>query len=193
MAPTDDRFFGFQQREPLIDPSAYVAPGARLIGSVVLGARASVWFNCVLRADLAEIEIGEGSNIQDLTMVHVEGLEERGPGEPRRPCIIGKFVTVGHNCVVHSCIIEDDCLIGMHATVMSGAHIGRGSVVAAGSVVLEETVIPPFSLVVGSPGRVRKTYPPDVIEKIIRPAADSYLLRVAAFGPGLRTLPSTGH
>jgi carbonic anhydrase/acetyltransferase-like protein (isoleucine patch superfamily) len=186
MKSASGNLFSFDGHQPRCDPTAFVAPGARLIGRVRLAAGTSVWFNAVLRGDVAGIELGEFSNIQDLTMVHVEGEDERGPGIPERGVRIGRYTTVGHNCVIHSCDIGDDCLIGMNATVMSGVTIGEGSIVAAGTVVLEETAVPPFSLVAGNPGRVRKTYGPDIIERLIRPATDAYIERAEAFRERLR-------
>ncbi len=178
--------YSYQGHRPQVDPAAYIAPGARLIGRVTVRARASVWFNSVLRADVADIEVGEGSNIQDLTTLHLEGTDERFPGAPEQGVRIGRYVSVGHNCVLHSCTIEDDCLIGMHATVMSGVVIGRGSVIGAGTVVLEDTVVPPFSLVIGSPGTVRKTYSSSIIAEVIRVAADMYIDRVTLFSRELK-------
>ena len=181
--------YSFEGRRPVADASAFIAPGARVIGRTTLSAHTSVWFNAVLRADYCDIEVGEGSNVQDLTMVHVEAEGERGPGTAERGVRIGRYVTVGHSCVIHSCSIEDDCMIGMQATIMSGVVIGRGSIVGAGSVVLEDTVVPPFSLVAGNPARVRKTYPPSIVDEVIRRAATMYVQRAAAFRAGLRSLP----
>ncbi|HTR96436.1 MAG TPA: DinB family protein [Candidatus Acidoferrales bacterium] len=128
-----------------IDASAYVAPGAVVVGEVTLGARASVWFNSVLRGDSAAIEIGEASNVQDLSTVHVDDGQ---------PAIVGRRVTVGHRAIVHGCTIGDDCLIGMGAIVLSGARVGAGSLVGAGALVREGQEIPPGSLVLGAPARV---------------------------------------
>ncbi|HKK28572.1 MAG TPA: gamma carbonic anhydrase family protein, partial [Gemmatimonadota bacterium] len=125
--------------------SAFVAPSADVIGDVELGEDASVWYQCVLRGDIAPIRVGERTNIQDLTMVHVD---------PDTPCLIGSRVGIGHRAIIHACTIEDDCLIGMGAIVLSGATIGRGSLVAAGAVVTEGMEVPPESLVVGLPGKV---------------------------------------
>jgi gamma-carbonic anhydrase len=180
--------FAYQGHAPRIDPSCYIAPGARVLGRVTLAREVSIWFNCVLRGDLAAIEIGAGSNIQDLTTIHIEGVEERDDGA-ERGTVIGRNVTVGHNCVVHSCVLEDDCLIGMGAVVMGGARIGRGSIVGAGAVVLEESVIPPYSLVVGNPGRIRKTYEPAAALALSEKAARIYRLRIARFKAGLQPLP----
>ena len=190
MPSPENSLFSFQGQAPRIDSTAFVAPGARLIGGVTLGPRSSVWFNAVLRADLALIELGEGANVQDLTTIHVEGQDEVAPGAPERGTRIGRFTTIGHNCVIHSCDIGDDCLIGMHATVMSGAVIGRGSIVGAGTLVLEGMEVPPFSLVVGNPGKVRKTYQPDIIGQVIRRAADSYMARVEMYSRQFEAHPS---
>ncbi|CAE6956856.1 unnamed protein product [Symbiodinium natans] len=134
---------------PRVSGSAWVAPGAQVVGDVRLGQDVGVWFNCVLRGDDSHIEVGDGTNIQDLTMVHLdEGL----------PCIIGRKVSVGHACVLHGCTVEDEVLVGMGAIILNKAVIGRGSVVGAGALVLEGMKVPPFSLVVGSPAQVKKTY-----------------------------------
>jgi carbonic anhydrase/acetyltransferase-like protein (isoleucine patch superfamily) len=177
--------YAFGGDTPRIDPSAYVAPGAQVIGRVTLAARSSVWFNAVLRGDLAAIEVGEGSNIQDNTTIHVDGKAERSDGR-ERGCRIGQNVTIGHNCIVHSCTVEDDVLVGMGAVVLSGAVIGRGSVVGAGAVVLGDVVIPPYSLVVGNPGQVKKTYAPDFVARYNHVAAQVYRQRILDFKQGLK-------
>jgi carbonic anhydrase/acetyltransferase-like protein (isoleucine patch superfamily) len=133
------------EREPRIEDSAYVAPSADVVGDVEVGEHASVWYQCVLRGDIAPIRIGAETNIQDLTMVHVD---------VDQPCVIGARVGVGHRAIIHGCEIEDDCLVGMGAIVLSGAVIGSGSLVAAGAVVTEGMEVPPDSLVVGVPARV---------------------------------------
>ncbi len=128
-----------------LDPTAFVAPGAVVVGDVTLGARASVWFNAVVRGDSAPVTIGEDSNLQDLCVVHEdEGL----------PALIGSRVTIGHRAVVHGCVIEDECLIGMGSILLSGARIGTGSLIGAGALVRENQVVPPGSLVLGMPGKV---------------------------------------
>ena len=137
----------FGDRRPEIDPSAWVAPGCTVIGSVRLAAGASVWYGSVLRADTENITIGAGSNIQDGTIVHAD---------PGFPTIVGCRVCVGHRAVLHGCVIEDEVLIGMGAVVLNGARIGSGSLVAAGAGVLQGSVIPPGSLVAGLPARVRR-------------------------------------
>jgi carbonic anhydrase/acetyltransferase-like protein (isoleucine patch superfamily) len=130
---------------PVIHETAWVHPSAVVVGSVVLQAHASVWPTAVLRAEGDTITIGESSNIQDGSVVHVdEGF----------PVTVGAHVTVGHRAVLHGCTVEDDCLIGMGAIVLNGAVIGTGSVVGAGALVREGMIVPPHSLVLGMPGRV---------------------------------------
>ncbi|GAB3605790.1 gamma carbonic anhydrase family protein [Conyzicola nivalis] len=135
----------FGESTPSIDPTAWVAPNATLVGAVTLGARASVFYGAVLRGDTDAITIGAGSNVQDNVTMHTDsGLV----------LTVGSGVSVGHGAVLHGCTVEDDCLIGMGATVLNRAVVGAGSLVAAGAVVLENAVIPPGSLVAGVPARV---------------------------------------
>jgi carbonic anhydrase/acetyltransferase-like protein (isoleucine patch superfamily) len=129
----------------MIDPTVFIASGAIVLGDVHIGAGASVWYNSVIRGDTERISIGEETNIQDLTMVHAD---------PGVPCLVGKRVTVGHRVILHGCIIEDECLIGMGAVLLNKVRLGRGSIVGAGAVLLEGTDVEPGSLVVGVPGRV---------------------------------------
>ncbi len=148
-----------------IHPTAFVAPTADVMGDVRLGAHASVWYQCVLRGDLAEIVIGERSNIQDLTMVHVdEGL----------PCVIGANVGVGHRCILHGCTIEDDCLIGMGSVLLNNVRVGTGSVIGAGAVVPEGMQIPPGALAMGVPARIRGQVD-DGLRARIRATVDHYV------------------
>ena len=142
---------------PEFTKTTFIAPDASLIGRVRIGAFSSVWFNAVLRGDMEHICIGDESSFQDLSMGH---------SDPGFPLIIGNRVTVGHHCVMHGCEVEDDCLIGMGAILMNGVKIGRGSIVGAGAVVLEGTEVPPFSMIAGSPAKVRKTYEESILEDI---------------------------
>ena len=155
---------------PVVDPSAFVAPGARIIGSVSLGPEASVWYNAVLRGDSASITIGAGSNLQDNVSVHVDA---------GRPVVIGDDVSVGHNAVVHGCTVGEGSLIGMGSVVLSGAEIGPGCLVAGGAVVLEGTVVPPNSLVAGVPAKVRRELTEEE-RTAIRRNADTYRAPLAA-------------
>lgn len=157
---------------PSVPTSAFLAPGARVIGDVVLGENVGVWFNAVLRGDGDAIVIGDGSNIQDNASGHSD------PGSPLR---VGRNVSVGHNAVIHGCTIGDDCLIGMGAIVMNGAVVGAGSLVAAGALVLEGQQIPAGSLVAGVPAKVRRELTADEQKDILR-NAENYRARIADYG-----------
>lgn len=145
-----------------IAADAWAAPGVVLLGPVRLLSQSSVWYGSVLRADGDEIVLGERSNIQDGCVLHAD---------PGKPVTIGSGVSIGHRAVVHGCTIDDDVLIGMSATVLNRAHIGSGSLIAAGTVVLEDAVIPPGSLVAGVPGRVRRSLTPAESERLHHNAA----------------------
>jgi gamma-carbonic anhydrase len=138
-----DAFLG---TAPTFDDSVWIAPTAVVVGDVVLGPESSVWYGAMARGDVHYIRIGARSNVQDLAVLHVS----RGT----HPCVIGEGVTIGHSAVVHGCTIEDDCLIGMAAVVLDGAVIGEGSIIGARALVTKDTIIPPRSLVLGSPARV---------------------------------------
>ncbi len=155
----------FDDNSPVIAETAWVAPTATLVGAVTLADRTSVYYGAVLRADVAEITIGVGSNLQDNVTVHCDS---------GAPTTVGAGVSVGHAAVLHGCTIDDDCLIGMNATVLSGAVIGAGSLVAAGAVVLEGMIVPPGSLVAGVPAKVRRELTADEREHI-RTNAANYL------------------
>jgi carbonic anhydrase/acetyltransferase-like protein (isoleucine patch superfamily) len=148
----EDQFAAHLARDPQVHPSAYVAPGATLLGNVRLGPFASVWPGTVLRGDINSIEVGEGTNIQDGTIVHL--ADDFGVR-------IGAYVTIGHAAMIHACTIEDECLVGMQATILDGAVIGHHSIVGAHSLVTQGMVIPPGSMVVGVPAKVVKTLPPE--------------------------------
>ena len=148
-----------------LHPSAFIAPTADLMGDVDLAEDSSVWYQAVLRGDIGPIRIGARSNIQDLTMVHVdEGI----------PCIVGADVTVGHRCVLHGCTIEDECLIGMGSVLLNSVRVGSGSIIGAGSVVTEGRDIPPGSLVMGVPAKVVRPVDEDLRARI-RLSADHYV------------------
>lgn len=132
---------------PRIHPTAFIAPGAVVVGDVTIGAESSVWYGCVLRGDRADIIVGERCNIQDGAILHEN---------PNAPTRLGNDVSVGHGAVVHGATVGDRVLIGIHATVLNHAVVGEGSIVGAGAVVTEGTVIPPGSLVIGVPAKVLK-------------------------------------
>ena len=148
-------------RTPSLDPTSFVAAGARVVGGVTLGPGASVWYNAVLRGDSAPIIVGARSNVQDGVAVHVDAAHGVD---------IGADVSIGHNAVVHGCRIGDGTLIGMGAVVLSGAVIGEGCLIAGGAVVLEGAVIPDGSLVAGVPGKVRRELTSDERAGILRNA-----------------------
>jgi len=133
--------------EPRVAATAFVAPSADVIGDVEIGENSSIWFQVVLRGDVAPIRIGASTNIQDGTIVH---------GFPHLPVSIGDWVTVGHRAVLHACTVENHCLIGIGAIVLNNARIGEGSIVAAGALVVENTVVPPNSLYLGAPARLKR-------------------------------------
>ena len=130
-----------------IHSSTFIAPSAVIIGNVTIGKNCGVFPNAVIRGDSNQITIDDGSNVQDCSVVHVDA---------EHAVSIGKSVSIGHGAVVHGATIEDDCLIGMHATILNGAHIGYGSVIGAGALVLADTKIPEHSLVLGVPGKIVK-------------------------------------
>lgn len=144
----EERLNTFLGKDPTIDPTAFIAPGATVIGDVRMGARASIWPGAVARGDINFIEIGEGTNIQDGTIVHLAD---------DYPVVIGRHVTIGHAAIIHACVIEDECLIGMGATILDGAVIGHHSIIGANALVTQNTIIPPGSMVLGAPAKVVKT------------------------------------
>lgn len=144
---------------PAIDPDAWVAESAVLIGRVELAAGSSVWFNATLRADNDRIRIGARSNVQDGSVIHTdEGV----------PAIIGEGVTVGHQVMLHGCTIGDGSLIGIQAVILNGAKIGRDCLIGAGSLITEGKEIPDRSMVMGSPGKVVRTLTDQEVERIRR-------------------------
>jgi gamma-carbonic anhydrase len=146
-------FASYKERSPRIADDVWVDPSARLIGDIEIGARSSVWPNVSMRGDIDRIVIGEESNVQDNSVVHVES--------GGFPCLIGNRVTVGHSAVVHGCVLEDEVLVGIGAIILTGARIGAGSVVAAGALVPEGRQIPPNSMVMGVPAKVVREVTPE--------------------------------
>jgi carbonic anhydrase/acetyltransferase-like protein (isoleucine patch superfamily) len=138
----------YRGTSPRIHPTAFIDESAQVIGDVEIGEESSVWMCAVLRGDVHWIKVGRRSNIQDGSVVHAM--------TGTHPTSIGDNVTIGHAAVIHGCTIEHQCLIGMGAIVMNGAHIGAGAIVAAGTLVVEGMKVPPKSLVMGSPGKVKR-------------------------------------
>jgi carbonic anhydrase/acetyltransferase-like protein (isoleucine patch superfamily) len=141
----EKQIFSYDGLSPEIDESVFIASGAKIIGDVRVGANASIWFNCVIRGDIAYIAIGSESNVQDGTVIHVS---------KNKPAIIGSKVTIGHKACIHACTIEDYTLVGMNATILDGAVVQTKSMVAAGSVVKQNFVVPTGKLVAGVPAKI---------------------------------------
>ncbi len=141
---------------PELAEGVLLAPGAAIIGNVRLGKDVSFWYGSVARGDIAPVTVGDRSNIQDGTVMHV--------GD-RSPCIVGNDVVVGHRVVLHGCRVEDACLIGMQATLLDDAVVGEGSIVGAGALVTQRTVIPPHSLVLGAPAKVVRALDPKAADE----------------------------
>jgi carbonic anhydrase/acetyltransferase-like protein (isoleucine patch superfamily) len=142
----------FKNYMPSIGKDTWVATSADVIGEVICGDDCSIWFGCVVRGDVHHIKIGNRTNIQDLSMIHVTHYKN-GDKSTGNPTIIGDDVTVGHRVMLHGCTIEDGCLIGMSATILDGAVIGKESIVGAGALVTKNKIFPPRSLIVGSPAK----------------------------------------
>src|ERR1700724_3633885 len=138
----------YQGTTPTIPESCYVDDSAQIIGDVVLGEHASIWMNAVLRGDVHSIRVGAHSNVQDCSVLH--GMKEQ------YNVVVGEYVTVGHSVMLHGCVVEDRCLIGMGSIILNCARIGAGSIIAAGTLIPERTVVDPGSLWMGTPGKLRR-------------------------------------
>ncbi|HBM15248.1 MAG TPA: gamma carbonic anhydrase family protein [Lentisphaeria bacterium] len=156
-----------QKNIPQIDKSTFIAEGAKIMGDVTIGRSSTVWYNCVIRSDIpnTKIVIGERTNIQDCSVIH---------NDHNKSTIIGNNVTVGHGCIIHGCVIEDECLIGMGAIILSGAVIRKGSIIGAGAVVKENAIIEASTLAVGIPARQVKSLDEDSRKHILE-NADEYV------------------
>jgi carbonic anhydrase/acetyltransferase-like protein (isoleucine patch superfamily) len=157
-----------------IHPRAWIAPGAVLVGEVAVAEDASIWYGCVLRGDLEPVRVGRATNIQDLTLVHVDR---------RLPAIIGDRVTIGHRCVIHGCVIEDEALIGMGTVLLSGSRIGRGALVAAGAVVREGFEVPAGGVAAGVPAQIKGRVDETLRARILQGVED-YLACAAGYREG---------
>lgn len=156
----------YQGKHPVVPESCYVDVSAQVIGDVTLGEHSSIWMNAVVRGDVHSIRIGTNSNVQDCAVLH--GMRHR------YPVIVGDWVTIGHNATVHGCIVEDACLIGMGVVILNNARIGEGSILAAGAVIPENTVVPPRTLWAGVPGKERRALS-DADREMILSYAKNYL------------------
>jgi len=172
---------GSQSDEPALHATrvdvgrdAWVAPNATMTGRVTLGAGVSIWFGCVLRGDLEPIAIGDETNVQDLTVVHVD----RG-----FPAVIGRRVTIGHRAVIHGCTVDDDAVVGMGAVLLSGSRVGVGALVAAGAVVREGFTVPPGAIAAGVPAVIRGEVDPSLRQRFSE-GVSSYLRLAARYRSG---------
>ncbi len=156
----------YLEKTPVIHPSVFTAEGSQIIGDVEIGEQSSVWFNAVIRGDVNYIRIGARTNIQDGCVLHVS--------RKKYPLIVGDDVTVGHNVTLHACNISFRCLIGMGAIVMDGTEVGEDSIIGAGALVTAKTIIPPRSLVLGSPAKVKRELSDEEVRGI-KESANHYL------------------
>ncbi|AZK47190.1 gamma carbonic anhydrase family protein [Paenibacillus lentus] len=157
----------YRGKRPIVDASVFVAEGVKLIGDVTVGKESSVWFNAVLRGDLAEIVIGERTNLQDGVIGHVN---------TGQPLIVEDDVSVGHAAIIHGCHIGKGTLIGMGAIILNGAALGEYALIGAGSLVTENTVIPPYTLVLGTPARVVRELTEADLQRM-KLTTDSYVVK----------------
>ncbi len=174
--------YRYQDRIPQIGKQVFVADSADVIGSVILGDRASVWFNAVIRGDTDTISIGAGSNVQDNAVIHTD---------PGIQVVIGENVTIGHSAVVHGCVIGDYSLVGINAVILNGAHVGRYCLIGANALVPEGMQIPDHSLVLGTPAKVVRQLNDDAVAGL-RHSAQVYQEKAATFMTDL-ILVQTGH
>ncbi len=171
--------YQYQNYIPTVPESCFVAPGAAVIGRVNLGERVSVWFNAVLRGDNDDINIGQGSNVQDGCVLHVDD---------GYPITVGENCTIGHKVILHGCMVGDDSLIGMNAVVLNGAVIGKRCLIGANALVTEGMEIPDGSLVLGSPAKVVKPLGEGALD-MMAAGARHYQEKIAVYAQGLTPLP----
>lgn len=151
--------------KPKIDPSVFIAKGAVVLGDVTIAKECSIWYNATVRSTESYITIGEGSNVQDNAVIHVDH---------NHPTIIGSYVTIGHGAIIHGCTIDDNSLIGMGAIILNGAKIGKNCMIAAGALVPQNKEIPDNSLIMGSPGKIIRQVTEEEILKN-RKNAENYI------------------
>ncbi len=160
----------FEEYTPKIGKNCFIAPSADVIGRVELGEESAVWFGAVIRGDVNHIKIGDRTNVQDLSMIHVTHYKKEDMSDGY-PTVIGNDVTVGHRVMLHGCTIEDACLIGMSATILDGAIIGKESIVGAGALVTQNKHFPPRSLILGSPAKVVRELTQEEVDELYASAA----------------------
>ncbi|HIJ95333.1 MAG TPA: gamma carbonic anhydrase family protein [Desulfuromonadales bacterium] len=162
----------FKGIHPSIDPSAFIAETAVIIGDIEIGEQSSIWYNCVARGDVNSIRIGARSNVQDLSMLHV--THKKNAADPGAPLIIGDDVTIGHSVTLHGCTLQNGCFIGMQAMVMDHAVVGEGALIGARALVTEGTIVAPHTLWVGSPARYKRDLTPAEVAWLAK-SADNYV------------------
>ena len=172
MNHTDVTILPFEGKTPKIHDSAFIAPGSRIIGDVEIGAGSSIWYNCVLRGDINRIVIGERSNLQDGTVVHVEGPR---PDTDGKPTIIGDDVLVGHMVMLHGCVLEDRAFVGMSSIIMDGCRICSDGMLAAGAMLTPGKVIPSAELWAGRPAKLMRGLSEEQVAGLTR-GAKGYVL-----------------
>jgi len=155
----------FKGIKPNIGKNSWIAPSADVVGDVTCGEDCSIWFGCVVRGDVHYIKIGDRTNIQDLSMIHVTHYKN-GDKSTGNPTIIGDDVTIGHRVMLHGCTVEDACLIGMSATILDGAVVGKESIVGASSLITSNKIFPPRSLIMGSPAKVVRELTDEEVEEL---------------------------
>ena len=160
----------FKEWSPKLGKNAWIADGSTVVGNVEMGEDSAIWFGVVVRGDVHKIRIGARSNIQDLSMVHVTHYKKADMSDGN-PTIIGDDVTVGHRVMLHGCTIEDACLIGMSATILDGAVIGKESIVGASSLVTKNKKFPPRSLIMGSPAKFIRELTQDEVDELYASAS----------------------
>ncbi|HZK12430.1 MAG TPA: gamma carbonic anhydrase family protein [Atribacterota bacterium] len=153
----------FEGKKPIVSEKAYIAENATVIGEVIIGEYSSIWYNVVLRGDIAKISIGNNTSVQDGSIVHCDtGV----------PTIIGNNVTIGHNVLLHACKIGDSSLIGIGAIVLDGAEVGEGTIIGSGAIVTPRTKIPPFTMALGVPAKVVRNLTEEEVENLKKHAMD---------------------
>jgi carbonic anhydrase/acetyltransferase-like protein (isoleucine patch superfamily) len=157
--------YKFKEWTPALGENSWIAPSADVVGNVTMGEECSIWFGCVVRGDVHYIRIGDRTNIQDLSMIHVTHYKKEDMSDGN-PTVIGSDVTIGHRVMLHGCTIEDACLIGMSATILDGAVIGKESIVGAGALVTKNKVFPPRSLIMGSPAKAVRTLSDEEVQEL---------------------------
>ena len=170
--------YRYGERVPAVHESVFVAPGANVIGSVVLSENVSVWFGATIRGDNDTITLGKNSNVQEGAVLHTD---------PGLALSVGENVTIGHQAMLHGCTIGDGSLIGIQAVILNGAVIGKGCLVGAGAIVTEGKVFPDRSLILGAPARVARVLSDEDVEKLLRSAA-TYVERRANFLANLKEI-----